>query len=103
MPVAVLTAAADGAKVVDAPNAYQFIRVIGGKLTLSGAGTVSLKSDTTVIWNDISPAPIPTDLNNTIDCANGKQLNVAASAGTVTGWVEYVVQGRPDTALAPLP
>lgn len=104
----------DGDTLVAAPSAYQFIRVIGLDLTASGdADNVSLKSDTTVIWDtyamnrsDGGGIALNIDPNRTIDCAPGKALKLAVGAGggvTIKGSIEYVIKGRPDTALAPLP
>lgn len=103
----------DGDELVAAPSAYQFIRVIGLDLTASGdADAVSLKSNTTEIWNtyamnksDGGGISMNVDPNRTIDCLPGQALKLGVGAGggvTIKGSIEYVVKGRPDTALAPL-
>lgn len=101
----------DGDTLVAAPSAYQFIRVVGLDLTASGdADVVSLASDSTAIWStyamnrsDGGGIALNIDPNRTIDCAPGKPLKLVVGGGaTVKGTIEYVVKGRPDTALAPL-
>jgi hypothetical protein len=111
MPNLLVDTNADGHELVPAPGAYQFIRVIGLNLTAAAPVVVTLKSGSTVIWksyamddaNSLGGIVIPTDENNTIDCAPGQALNLGLS-GTVgvAGSIEYVVKGRPNTALAPL-
>ncbi len=103
--------ATNGDTLVAAPSAYQFIRVIGLDLTASAdADAVSLNSDSTVIWStyamnrtDGGGIVLNVDPNRTIDCLPGQALKISVGTGvTIKGTIEYVVKGRPDTALAPL-
>lgn len=100
MPSLVITAGADGDTLVPAPNAYNHIRVIGLDFTGSADGmTMGLKSNTTTIWNTLKNIVLNVDRNRTIDCAPGEALKLAASGGTVTGSIEYIVLGRPPITL----
>lgn len=103
--------AVDGATLVAAPSAFQFIRVIGLDLTASAdADNVSLKSDSTVIWEtyamnrtDGGGIVLNVDPNRTIDCLPGQALKLGVGNGaTIKGTIEWVCKGRPDTSLAPL-
>lgn len=103
----------DGATLIAAPNAYQFIRIIGVDLTASAdADVVSLKSGSTVKWStyamnrDDGGGIVPSNIRPEapVDMNNGEALVLGVGGGaTVKGSIQYVVKGRPDTALAPLP
>lgn len=98
----------DGDTLVAAPSSMQFIRVIGGDLTASAQSVVSLKSDTTVIWdtyamddpNSLGGIALNVARDRTIDCAPGKALKLGVSTmATVKGSLEYIVLGLPDPTL----
>lgn len=102
----------DGATLVVAPNAYQFIRIIGIDLTASAdADVVSLKSGSTVKWSTYAMnrsdggGIVPSNIGpqTPIDLNNGEALVLGVGGGaTVKGSIEWIVKGRPNTALAPL-
>lgn len=100
MPNVTFDAQADGATLVASPAAGCFIRVMGGELSSPAAiVTVTLKSNTTVVWETkkmgATPfaAEITVDSQRTIDCAPGQPLLLGASAGAVSGNLQYEVYG----------
>jgi len=108
MPSILIDTSTDGTTIVAAPDAFNHIRVLGLNLTADDAVTVSLKSNSTTIWktyatnNPTTPGGIviPTDPNNTIDCAPGEALKLGLSgAVAVAGTLEYVILGRPPIGL----
>lgn len=106
MPNVTFDAQADGATLVAAPATGCIIRVLGGELsTPSAIVTVTLKSDTTVIWETkkLGATPFAVEFNvdkeRTVDCAPGKALKLGASAGAVSGQLEYVVLGLENQQL----
>lgn len=102
----------DGDTLITAPNAYQFLRIIGVDLTASAdADVVSLKSGSTVKWSTYAMnrtdggGIVPSNISpqSPIDLNNGQALVLGVGGGaTVKGSIQYVVKGRPDTNLAPL-
>ena len=104
MPWQKLDAVSDGTTLVAAPPTGQFIRVIGLNFSSPSAiVTVTLKSNSTVIWEtkNMGASPfgerVPTDPNNTIDCVPGDPLVLGASGGAVSGGLEYVIYGKPPS------
>jgi hypothetical protein len=106
MPTQTFDGQADGATLIAAPAAGCFIRVLGGELSSPSAiVTVSLKSDTTVIWETkvMGATPFAASMNvdkeRTVDCAPGQALKLGASAGAVSGQLEYVIYGLDNRQL----
>jgi hypothetical protein len=105
MPSVVVNTSTDGADLVPAPPAGQFIRVVGGELSaVSAQSLVTLKSNTTVIWRTVglnaanSHVEFNVDSNRTIDCTPGEALKIGlAAAANVSGTLEYVIYGKPPS------
>lgn len=95
--VAVSQAAGGPTALVAAPGAGKQIWVVGGFLTMSASGTISLLSAATPIsgvltalagpaWNQCgSPA------NPVFKCGTNEALNLTNVTGTVTGHIRYIV------------
>lgn len=102
----------NGATLITAPNAFQFIRLIGIDLTASeDADVVSLKSASTVKWSTYAMnrsdgggiVPANVGPQTPIDLNNGEALVLGVGTGaTIKGSIEFIVKGRPNTDLAPL-
>lgn len=106
MPTVTFTGQADGATLVAAPAAGCFIRVTGGELSSAAAiNLVSLKSDSTVIWQTENMKATPfgaailIDKERTVDAAPGAALKLGASSGSVTGNLQYEIYGMENRQL----
>ncbi len=106
MPSLAIATNTDGTTLVAAPtSAKNFIRVKGLDITGADAVTVSLLSNTTVIWstsaagNSGQAGGIVLNLadGRTLDCAGGEALKIGLSASVaVKGSIEYIILGPPS-------
>lgn len=92
----------DGATLVAAPGARQFIRVNSLNITGDDQVEISLKSNNTTIWktyaaNDLtSKGGIVLAPGQVIDCAPGEALKIGLDgAVNVAGSLEYTIKGLP--------
>jgi hypothetical protein len=107
MPVVTFTGKADGDTLIAAPAAGCRIRILGGELSSAAAiNLVSLKSNTTVIWQTerMKATPFSADLNvdgaRDLFTAPGQALVLGASGGTVSGNIDYTVIGMENQQLS---
>lgn len=103
MATILIDTSTDGAELVPAPPAGQFIRVKGINITGNGTVTATLKSNnSTTIWKSYSMADttkggIVANFED-LDCLPGQSLNLGLSAGTaVSGSLTYVIKGAPPS------